>query len=142
MTDRAETIMDAIKTAVTGLGTTTNKVVRGRAWAAQDTPALSVDMGSESPGDYNVAFQDEVLTVEIAAQVKGAEGTTDTTLNQIRAEVYAAVMAAPQLGLPFVINTVWRGRSRPLHDEGEKDLVEQVFRFDVHYRHSVTSTES
>lgn len=146
MTDRAEEVLAAIKTAVTNLTTTSLRVVRGRTYPADldDGAALSVNMGGETPVEAsNMQFQDELLTVEITAHVRAKESAgVDTALNQIRAEVYAAVMASRQLGKGWVHDTRWAGRSAPQRDDGaQQPTVSQTFNFVVHYRHGYTTTE-
>ncbi len=145
MTDRAESVLAAVATAVTGLSTTGARVVRGRVYPADTAPALSVDMGAEQPeSPPNVAFQDELLDVEITAFVQPASGTSvDTMLNQIRSEVYAAILADRTLGESFVINTVWQGRTAAQRSgTGSAPAAEQTMMFRVWYRHSYTSTEA
>jgi hypothetical protein len=143
MTARAESILDAVVTLVTGLTTTGSRVTRGRTYAVPAEPALAVDMGGEVPaGDPNMAYQDEYLDITVTAYAKGAQGTTDTTLNQIAAEVYAAVMASRQLGLAYVHDTRWMGRSEPQREPSDQVASAQELRFRVHYRHSYASMES
>lgn len=143
MTHRAESILAAVTTQVTGLATTGSNVVRGRVYPTGAAAALSVDMGDESPpAALNMQFQDALLTVEITAHVKTASGGLDTALNQIAAEVYAAIFDDRTLGLAYVIDTRWQGRDRPERDQLEKPAAEQTLRIVVHYRHSATSTEN
>lgn len=143
MTHRAESILAAVKTAVTNLTTTGTRVVRGRVFAVGTLPALSVDMGSELPVDEsNMAFQDELLEVAITSYVKGTQGTTDTEHNTIAAEVYAALMADRTLGLGYVHTTRWLGRLAPRRDNAEQAVSQQEMRIEVHYRHSHTSAEA
>ncbi len=143
MTHRAESVLVAFTTAVTGLTTTSTRVVRGRAIPVETAPALSVNMGSEEPASpLNMAYQDELLEVVVTAFVKGTHGGTDTTLNTIAAEVYAAIMASRQLGLAYVHDTRWQGRGAPQREQADQTVSSQELRFIVHYRHSSSSAES
>ncbi len=143
MTDRAESILVAFTTAVTGLTQTGANVVRGRVYPVDALPALTVNMGSEEPTtDPNISHQNEFLEIEVTAYVKDNAGV-DTALNKIRAEVYAAVMADHTLGLGYVENTTWEGRDAPGRSGGmEVKAAWQTMIFRVHYQHSYTSTES
>lgn len=143
MTDRAESIVVAFNTLVTGLPQTQGRVERGRVYPVDVLPALTINMGAEQiVDDPNIAFQDEYLDVEVTASVKDNSGV-DTALNQIRAEVYAAVMSNRTLGLSYVLDTRWLGRDTPDRSgELEQKSARQTMIFRVHYRHSYTSTES
>ncbi len=140
---RAESILSAFTTLVTGLTTTGSRVIRGQAMPVETAPALSVNMGGEEPASPpNVAYQDELLEIIVTAYVKGAHGGTDTTLNTVAAEVYSAVMATRQLGLAYVHDTRWQGRTAPQREQADQTVSSQDLRFIVHYRHAFSSTES
>ena len=65
-------------------------------------------------------------------------GVLDTLLNQIRREVWVAMMADRTLGLPYVIDVRPLGDNEPeLSDELEKGAARQRLFFLVKYRHSV-----
>lgn len=143
MAARSESILVAFLAAVTGLPTTAARVVRSRVYPTDSPPALSVNMGQEVPaGDPDMAEQDELLDIEVIALVKDTAGL-DTELNTIAAEVYAAITADRTLGLGYVLDTTWAGRSEPDRvDTLEKPATAQSMFFTVHYRHSYTSMES
>jgi hypothetical protein len=145
MTHRAESILSAITTTLTDLTTTGEDVARGHVYPFMDEVenALTVSMSGETPfSPPNMAYQDEVLRVEITAHTKAADETLDTALNVIAAEVYAAMLADQTQGLAYVIDTRWQGRQPPQRDIAEKPVTTQVLQFDIIYRHSYTSTES
>ena len=140
---KAETILNAIKTALTGLATTGDRVERDRVYPPEQCPALSVNQGGEDPiaGRENMQFQDVALEVEIIIQVKS--GTKSSDLNQIKAEVYAALMADTTQGLAYVHETQWAGDSAPEPSgDAEINTTRCIMRFLVAYRHSYTSKES
>lgn len=145
MTHRAESILAAITTAVTGLTSSGTNVVRGRvnAFDVNVTHGLTVSMADENPPiDRNLAYQDEALNVAITAHVKAADGQLDTELNKVAAEVYTAMFVDYKFGLDYVINTTWEGRTPPLRTQGEKPTAEQDLNFQITYRHSYGSPES
>ncbi len=139
---RAETILEAVKTALTGLTTTAARVERDRVYPPESCPALSIEQGDELPADDgNLAFQDSALDVDVIAYVKS--DSFNTQANQIRAEVYAAMMGNRTLGLVFVHDTRWLGDSRPEPSgDGETKTLRVSMRFRVFYRHSYTSKEA
>ena len=139
---RAESILNAVKTALTGLATTGQYVERDRVFPPEACPALSVNQGSEEPLDQSsTQFQDCVLEVEVVIQVKS--GTSSSDLNQIKAEVYAAMMTDTTQGLTYVHETQWGGDSAPEPSgDAEINTTRCTMRFAVAYRHSYTSKES
>lgn len=139
---RAEQIMDAVVTAVTGLTTTGANVQRGRVYPVDEAalPALSVYMSADEPldgedGQSVFGYVDSELTVRVEAHVKGS-ANIDQTLNQIRAEVYQALLADYQLGLAFVQQIIWRGADEPELDAADQKVGRQAFNWAVRYRHS------
>jgi len=138
---RAESILVAITAAITGLATTGANVQRGYAEQLAGLPGLIVKMGPDSATINNVTKVDRILRVMIESSAK-ADETTDTTFNQIRAEVYAALMAAPKFGLGYVIDTELVIDEEPEQKNHEIPIVKQVMLFDVFYRHSYASTEA
>lgn len=140
---RAEEILEAVTTALTGLTTTGNRVERDRVYPPELCPALSVGLGQESPkqGADNVSYQDSILEVRIVIQVKNDD--TATVLNQIKAEVYAALMSDRTLGLSFVADMAWNGDSEP-EPSGDAEIktTRCITNFAVWYRHSFTSKEA
>jgi hypothetical protein len=148
MTHRAEQILDAMQTALTGLASTGSNVVRGRVYPSDAERALSVYMGQDQPlgddGYTNVSFIDRVLEVVIRLHAKTPTATAavETLLNQSRAEVFAALSADTTLGLDFVISTYPSGDDQPeLSADSDQPAGTQAMRWSVHYRHSITSAE-
>lgn len=143
MTDRAESVLAAFTTAVTGLTTTGARVVRGRVYPVDIVPALTVNMGAEQTvNDGNTTYQDEYLDIEVQVYVKD-NTSVDGALNQIRAEVYKAVLADYKLGLAYVLDTQWMGRDAPSRSgEMENKSARQTLNFRVNYRHSYLDAEN
>ena len=140
---RAEEILSAVVTALTGLATTGASVERDRVYPAQSCPALSIEQGGEEPiqGRENMQFQDSALEVEVAVYVKSQ--SLNTQLNQIKAEVYAALMANRQLGLAYVYDLQWLGDTAPEPNrDSDSPTTKCSMRFAVAYRHSLTSKET
>lgn len=141
MTHRAESIMAAVKTAVTGLTTTGDRVERGRVRNVETAPALSVEMGADdiNPERSTYPRVNRDLNVKIFAYVK-TNTAPDTQLNLIREEVYAALMADRTLGLTYVIDTEAIGDDEPeLTGESEQITGKQQMNFVVKYQHSWTN---
>ncbi len=139
---RAESILAAVTTAVSGLATTGANVLRGYGVQLPGLPGLVVKMGAdESIAGFSVSIVARRLEVEIEARVKQA-ADSDTVLNQVRAEVYAALMADPRLGLAYVVDTVHQVDAAPDDKDLTAAVVRQVMTFSVDYRHSYQSAES
>lgn len=142
MTHRAETTMQAVLTNITGLATTGNNVSRGRGQPVATVPALTLQQAPDElvEGITNMGFVDRVLSFRVIAHVK-TSGQFDTDLNAIREEVYVALMADRNQGLPaFVIDTMPLGDDEPeLSSDAEKDIGRQAMNFAIQYRHSVTN---
>ena len=142
----AEQILAAVKTLVTGLTTTGANVQRGQVYGHEqaDLPALGVFMGPDTPDqEYQTGFIDWELVILIEATAEAGAAYTDldsgidTTLNQIRKEVHAAIMADHTLGLAFVIDTTPGPAQQPtLSGEGSEPTGSQVLEFTVNYRTS------
>lgn len=144
MTHRAESIMQAVTTAVTGLATTGANVTRGRAYPVAALPALSVFQAEESIlGDIQSSTRvtrELIINIEIHVQ---ATTQLETIINAIRAEVYAALMADRTQGLAYVIDTQWQDDSQPEIDgENETPVARVLMRWAITYQHSLTSAES
>jgi len=138
---RAESILQALTTRLTGLATTGANVQRGWVDQLDAVPGLIVRMGQDGhERNVNMAI-DRLLEVDIESVVR-AGADADTRLNQIRAEVYAALQADRTLGLPWVLDLVLLVDSAPTQRDNAVPLVRQVQRYAIHYRHSPTSTES
>ncbi len=141
---RAEQILQAVAATLTGLPTTGANVQRARVYEAATLPALTIGMGADEVvegSDANLAFVDRLLTVQVTALVKSA-GVLDTTLNQIRSEVWQAMMADRSQGLAFVLDTLPQGAQAPEIEPLEQGVARQVSEFVIHYRHSITNPEA
>ncbi|WP_299077929.1 hypothetical protein [uncultured Paraglaciecola sp.] len=144
MTNRAETIMAAIAPLLTGLTTTGANVQRSRAWPVDALPALTIQQGSNTVNEG----EDEVfgailrtLEFSVISQIKGIS-LLETQLNQIAAEVYAALTADRKLGLAYVFDVRLVGDSEPeLEAEQDEPTARQTMTWRVVYEHSETSTE-
>lgn len=139
---RAEQIMVAIKALLDtpGLTTTGTRVYRARVWPVQsdEYPGLLLYQGADQPediGEHTYDYQRSQLLVRVVGVVK-ATASLDTTLNLIRKEVVAAVLADITLGLGFVSRAMWAGAEEPVLDEGDKPVAWMVMNFVVEYSHS------
>jgi len=110
MTHRAEQIMAAVETALSGLTTTGANVFRGREHAqhaAGNLPALLLQIQGDAPNNEGQtvgrAYWDLGVVVEI---VVAAATDYEALLLQIRGEVTVALRSDYQLGLSFVQETV------------------------------------
>lgn len=142
MTLRAESVMQQVVSTVTGLTTTGAQVYRARAYALPAVPALSVEQGDDTPvaepGNSNTLYMDNELVVQITAVVSSTSNV-ETELNQIREEVYAAMMADTTLGLAYVYDVRWLGADAPdISDEGERPVASVTTNWAIYYRHSYT----
>jgi hypothetical protein len=138
---RAETILNAIETALTGLTTTGANVERGRVYSVDITPSLSIEMGNDEAILTNFSKQDRALDVVITSYTKST-ANTETQSNAIRAEVYAALMNDRTLGLSFVSNIFLENDLSPqLSGEGGERISTQALNYIVNYRHSLTNAE-
>lgn len=145
MTHKAETILDAVVTAVTGLSTTGANVTRGRAYAVSAMPALSVYQGDDVvdlPAE-SFSYFDRDLEVMIDAHV-AVLSTSDIeqTLNQIRAEVFAALRADLTLGGACIELRPVEDSQPQISGDQDKPIASQSLRYTVKYRHSTTSAEA
>jgi len=138
----AETIMQTLFAQLQNLTATGTNVERGRGQPVTVTPALTLEQGADqlSDGVNNTAFIDRLLNVRVIAHVKtGAQ--FDTELNQIRQEVFIALMADRTQGLSsIVLDTIPTGDDDPeLSVEIDQKVGRQVMNFDIKYRHSLTN---
>lgn len=142
MTHRAESIIDTVKTRVTGLTTTGSNVFRGRVYPAQasELPGLWLYLGPDEPqADYSQDLIDSLLTVHIEAAVKSPTAQIDTELNKIREEVTIALQADYTQGLAYVIDTLEGEVAEPeLSGEGEQPVGVLRMTWQFLYRRSRT----
>ena len=144
---RAEQILAAFLTTLTGLTTTSTRVARGRAYPLEkgSSPALSIFMGNDTPpepgeeGD-NYPYIDSTLEIIVRAHVKSAGAVLDTTLNLIRKEVVKALQGTTKLGLSGFVIHFWEGETTEpeIDGEGEKRATAMDTIWLVKYRRSVT----
>jgi len=141
LTHRAENIMQTVFSLLGGLTTTGENISRGRSEPLETLPALVLEQGEDQipEGVQNLAFIRRVLNLKIIAYVK-TNAQFDTALNQIREEVYFALMADRSQGLDFVIDTNPLGDEEPeISGDAEKNIGRQVMNFSISYRHSLAS---
>jgi len=131
---RAEQILAAVKTLVTGLTTTTTNVERGRYEEIPEdtTPALRVRQGQDVIVDpWAHSLLDSEIDVVIEAAVHDSATNVETLLNLVRKEVNIALAADPTLGLAFVHAIVELGSARP---QGSGELAKPAASMDLLYR--------
>lgn len=144
MTHRVESIMQAVTSTLTGLATTGAEVQRGRVYSIAATPALSISMGADEVREDLRSFSRLVrqLTVTISAHVK-VTTQLETQLNQIKTEVFAALMADITQGLNYVIQTDLLIDDAPeLDAEQDQPTARASMVWRITYAHSGTSTEA
>jgi len=140
----AEQILAQIETTLTGLATTGANVSRARAYNLATTPALTIAQGTDAVLDEgrNLTHVTRSLSVLITSHVK-ATTNLETELNQIRTEIFAALMADISQGLAFVITTELVEDQEPdIESTQEQPTARQQQIWRIIYRHSGTSTEA
>ncbi len=142
---RRETILQTVLTLLTGLATTGSNVKRARAYKPDVLPALSIAQGPDvlSPEHAYLGDIMRQLTVRIAAHVQDTTNL-ETELNQISAEVYAALTADRSLGLDYVFDLNIESDSDPEIEGGEtqQPVGRLVMEYNLIYEHSDTSAEA
>lgn len=140
---RAESILSAVETALTGLLTTGANVARGRAYAVPILPAISIFKGSDQSSENQTLLGSVMreMTVNLDIHVQGT-GNPETELNQIAAEIYAALVLDHQQGLAYVYDSDIVGDDEP-EIEGTQDLPIARMRSTwlILYEHSLASAE-
>jgi len=137
---RAENIIAAIVTAVTGLATTGANVFRGRVYELPETslPCLCVYLGFDNPrsdgGSSSWVYIDSDLTINIEAVVKDSSAQVDTTLNQIRYEVGQALQSDITQGLAYVMNTTEGPAGVALDGGGDETVGRMRMEWTILYR--------
>lgn len=106
---RAEDIVSAVLTKVTGLTTTGVNAFRGRTYEIPESsvPCVCVYQGGDFPltNTSPWKFIDSELSIVVEAIVKDSSVQAETTLNQIRFEVSRALQQDVTQGLAYVMNT-------------------------------------
>jgi hypothetical protein len=142
VTHRAEQIMAAVQTTVTGLTTTGTRVDRGRAeeFPVENTPSLRVHMGNDTIVDpWTQALVDSDLEVFVDAHAYSVASNIETLLNLIREEVTKGLLLNDTLGLAFVQTIYEMGADRPeLQGDLAKPAGRMTINFRVRYRRSRT----
>jgi len=142
---RAEQVIAAFVTAVTGLTTSGANVARGRdtPWPLETTDALNVYMGPEALIEDESDFPDGywVQTIFIDVKTRQASVQVDTQLNLMRAEITAAIMADHTLGLAFVQWSQEGDTDEPTIDKsGEQPMASVRTSWLVKYRRNWSDT--
>ena len=144
MLHKAERIMQAVYVLCLDQATTGGNVYRSLVYGheTEKLPAINLTMGADTPAEteqQNIALTDYILRVNCDAVCQKLQySAVETTLNEIRAEITAALLANRTLGLDFVIDVIEVGAEEPqLTGEGEKPMALQRFSFDVKYRRAV-----
>jgi hypothetical protein len=144
MSHRAEQVLDAIVAILNASAVVDGAIYRHRAYSLSpddaELPALSVEMGADTPTDplgaSNLAFLDSLLEVPIVATVRGTspEEVTSALLDR-RRQIHVALMVDRTLGLAWVIDTRYGGAARPQIDvEPEYCFGRLTCTWVVHYR--------
>jgi len=144
MTHRAETVLDALTTELSGLTTTGTRVARGRVWPREDYPALSIYKGADVASDDEDVIDTIVreLTFNVVIQVKQT-GNPETHLNAIAAEVFAALAANPTLGVDWIFDVEFVEDEEPeIEDAQDMPVASMVTIWKVFYEHSETNAEA
>ena len=141
---RAEQIMDAIQTLLTGLTTTGTNVTRDRVYpiGTSINYALSLYQGSDDPAsrdDQSWNILNSFLAFRIDIQVRLSSSTViSQQLNLIRKEIVFALQANPTLSLSFVVDLIEGSALEPVDDYGDQPISRQSFHWTVHYERSRT----
>lgn len=140
---RRETILAAIATALTGLATTGSRVYRDQTYTVNALPALAIVQGEDVATDAQVyPHVDRTLSVRVEAFAEHAS-TVATTLNQIEAEVYAALIGSSAWRPAGVEDVRMVGASEPeLVEDADAPTGGIIIQFAVRYRHDEASTET
>lgn len=144
---RAEQILAAIATALTGLASTGSNVQRGQIYAheAARLPALAITMGADVPAtelqsgllDWELSVFVETVDQVDADEYAGYDVGLEAKVNQMRKEVHAALFADHTLGLAFVHDIIPGPAQQPTLDgDGKLPIGSQLLNFVVRYRSS------
>lgn len=135
---RAEQVVTALVTQITGLPTTTKNVFRGRVYpiAKEEMPGLLVYSTKDELVSQMLTLGDFTLTVVIEAHCRDAVTGIETILNKIRKEVTVAIRALPTLGLSFVFDSVAKTETLELTDGDVPGGIVRM-EWEVLYRRSI-----
>ncbi|MCP4477837.1 MAG: hypothetical protein GY818_07075 [Planctomycetaceae bacterium] len=143
MTHKATQIVDAVKTAVTGLATTGDNVQISRAFPTGKLPAISITQGSDKVDRIiSNSKVDRTLTLTLSIIVQGEADSLDDQATNIEAEIWRAIMADVTLGLTHLIDIIPDGLTAfevSQNNETPSLQAESSWRFV--YRHSLADPE-
>lgn len=133
----AEEIMQAVVSVLdTALAAT---VDRGRVDPLPDNllPAVGVFQGADVPSEsQTLDFIDMELEVRTEVAASAVATQIETELNELRRQVYLAMMAEDALNLDYVIDVLPLGADEPsLDGETERVIGSMVVNWVVLYRH-------
>ena len=137
---RAEQILAAMQTRLTGLASTGANVFRARPdemeIPQEQMPALRILMDADRfLSEYSQALVDYELSVRVREHAATNAQGVDTVLNQVRKEVSAAIAADRTLGLSFVLDADEGDSEAPQMDgSGSVVIATQDMHFTVLYR--------
>ncbi len=131
---RANQILQAVKTRLTGLATTGANIYQSRAYAIENLPAINIRYAGDQPLTTNNQTQDSKLNINVEIFTKKQESQLDAELLQIRKEIQIAIMADPTLGLPFVIDCEPVGMGAPDYDTEDQAIAYAVAQYEIIYR--------
>ena len=137
---RAEQILNAVLAIVETTTTAGGDVVRDRDAPAESESSISIEQGGDTPVDLQSnTVVDSVLDISIVATVIKND-TYSTQINLIRKEVYVAMMADRELGLPDFVSDTWQvNTEKPeAFEEGGTTVMKMPINFQVSYQHSLT----
>jgi len=145
MTHRAETILSTIETLLTGLATTGSNITRARAWplSSDALPAITVFKSDDIRSEEDSVDDFLVRSLEVNISIHVRETTNlETELNQIAAEIFAAMAADKTLGLEYVFNAFLIGDSEPIIEATQNvPLATMVSGWLISYQHTNESAE-
>jgi hypothetical protein len=136
----AETTIGSLVVTLTGLVTTGARVYRAFE-NVDDLPALVIRQGANQVNGIEYGKYSRGLDVSIEANIKKST-TAETQLNQIAAEVFAAMMIDPLQGQTFIESTELTGSNPPAAKNLADSIVTQTINFKINYTHSTKTMES
>lgn len=144
MTHRAESILDAFETVLTGLPATGNNIARARVWPVPTLPAITIYKGVDSASDTDDILPSIVREMVVNIEIHiSDQGNPESALHQVASEIYGAIRADYTLGLSYVFDCSIVGDQAPeIEDSQDLPVARMVSEWRVLYEHSKTDTES
>jgi hypothetical protein len=144
MPSRTIAIFDALIANLTGLPTTAGNVKKSRAYSVNDSlsSALTVRIGGETILEWNAAKVRKAREFRIVIHAAAAESAIDDIVQQIEAEIWAALNADVTQGIAYVEDTEFSGSAEIEIEPGARATARLEHTWTVHYTHSTTSMES